>query len=215
MDERATGIVLRTRLLTETSLIVHWLTAEAGRIATVARGARRPKSPYRGKLDLFHEADLTFRRSARSELHGLGEVVLRETHPALRKDWRRLQQAAYGAAFIEQTVEMDTPVPEVWEEFRGFLGVLSGRTGVGVDTVLALELRLLGVLGLQPDLERNALSPEARRVARDLVGQPWGGVDAGVVEASVWRGLEQYLHGFLVYHLGRLPRGRSEALAVG
>ena len=55
--EQATGWVLRKRLLTETSLIVHWLTAEQGRVATVAKGARRPKSPYRGKLDLFYLAD--------------------------------------------------------------------------------------------------------------------------------------------------------------
>ena len=46
--ERATGLVLRTRPLTETSLIVLWLTREAGRLATVAKGARRPKSPFRG-----------------------------------------------------------------------------------------------------------------------------------------------------------------------
>ena len=48
VHERATGIVLRTYPLTETSLIIHWLTAELGRLATVAKGARRPKSPFRG-----------------------------------------------------------------------------------------------------------------------------------------------------------------------
>ena len=85
-EERTTGVILRTRLLTETSVIVHWLTVDAGRLATVARGARRPKSAFRGKLDLFHEADLVYRRSSRSELHTLGEVVLRETFPALRGD---------------------------------------------------------------------------------------------------------------------------------
>ena len=67
MDERATGIILRTRLLTDTSLIVHWLTPDLGRLATVAKGARRPKSPFRGKLDLFYEADFSFARSRRSE----------------------------------------------------------------------------------------------------------------------------------------------------
>src|SRR6185312_16938283 len=73
MDERATGIILRTRLLTDTSLIVHWLTPDCGRIATAAKGARRPKSPFRGKLDLFFEADFSFARSRRSELHILRE----------------------------------------------------------------------------------------------------------------------------------------------
>ena len=84
MVERSQGLILRTRPLTETSLIVHWLTPDFGRIATVAKGARRSSSPFRGKLDLFYLADLSFSRSRRSELHTLREVVLRKTHSALR-----------------------------------------------------------------------------------------------------------------------------------
>ena len=60
MDETAHGIILRTRPLTETSLIVHWLTADHGRLSTVAKGAKRPKSPFRGKLDLFFEGVFFF-----------------------------------------------------------------------------------------------------------------------------------------------------------
>src|SRR5256885_16875286 len=103
MIETARGVILRTRPLTETSLIVHWLTRDLGRIATVAKGARRPKSPFRGKLDLFYLADLSFSRSQRSELHNLREVVLRETHSILRQEFGHLQQASYGAALVEQT----------------------------------------------------------------------------------------------------------------
>jgi DNA repair protein RecO (recombination protein O) len=77
MDERAQGLVLRVYPLTETSLIVHWLTRDQGRLATVAKGARRPKSPFRGKLDLFYMADFSFGRSRRSELHTLREVSLK------------------------------------------------------------------------------------------------------------------------------------------
>ena len=43
MIQSATGIILRTRPLTETSVIVNWLTPDCGRISTVAKGARRPK----------------------------------------------------------------------------------------------------------------------------------------------------------------------------
>src|SRR5262245_43511374 len=103
MDERTTGLILRVRPLPETSLIVHWLTQDFGRLATVAKGARRPKSPFRGKLDLYYEADLSFLRSRRSDLHTLREVVLRDPHEALRRELTYLRQAAYCAALIEQT----------------------------------------------------------------------------------------------------------------
>src|SRR4030095_8920962 len=102
MIESATGLVLRTRLLTETSLIVNWLTPSLGRIATVAKGARRPKSPFRGKLDLFSAPDFISSRSRRSDLHNLREVGLRDTHFRLRQDLSYLRQASYAAALIEQ-----------------------------------------------------------------------------------------------------------------
>ena len=114
MSERTTGVILRTRPLTETSLIVQWLTADFGRLSTVAKGARRPKSPFRGKLDLFYLAEFSFARSRRSELHVLCEVGLLETHALLRRELAHLQQASYCAALIEQTTETGTPIPTVF-----------------------------------------------------------------------------------------------------
>src|SRR4249920_2288852 len=98
MIESATGIILRTRPLTETSLIVNWLTTEHGRISTVAKGARRPKSAFAGKLDLFYEAEFSYTRSKRSELHALREMSLKETHAPLRRELGWLQQASYATA---------------------------------------------------------------------------------------------------------------------
>src|SRR6185503_5936803 len=93
--ERAHGVILRTRQFTETSLIVNWLTPDLGRISTVAKGARRAKSPFRGKLDLFYECDFSFQRSRRSELHTLREVSVQDFHAPLRQQVNYLQQAAY------------------------------------------------------------------------------------------------------------------------
>jgi DNA repair protein RecO (recombination protein O) len=214
MEERTTGVVLRIRPLTETSLIVQWLTADAGRISTVARGARRQKSVFRGKLDLFHEADLTFRRSRTSDLHMLSEVALRGTCETLRTDWRKLRQAAYGVALIEQATEVDTPVPEFWEEFRGFLRRLDAAP-VSALSVIALELRSLELLGLSPDLERESLPAASRDLAVELMTCAWEEMiedDSARVAKEALEPLEKFLHGFLVFHLGRLPKGRVEAL---
>ena len=76
MDDKCTGLVLRLRPLKDTSLIVHWLTPEYGRFATTAKGCRRAKSPFRGKLDLLFEANIAFRRSRHTDLHTLTEVNL-------------------------------------------------------------------------------------------------------------------------------------------
>src|SRR5215469_8425162 len=140
MTESASGIILRTQPLTETSLIIQWLSPNFGRISTVAKGARRPKSPYSGKLDLFYEADFSFRRSRRSELHTLREVSLRQTNSALREDIIKLRQASYAAAFIVQTTEAETPLPGVFELFQKFLECLCLREP-SPQLVFAFELK--------------------------------------------------------------------------
>src|SRR6184192_315137 len=142
MDEQTVGLILRTRPLTETSLIVEWLTRDLGRLSTVAKGARRPKSAFRGKLDLFYLAEFSFARSRRSDLHLLCEVSLQETHGALRRDLAALRQAAYCAALIEQTTETETPLPAVYHLFKGLLGA-TPTVAPQPRTIFAFELKLL------------------------------------------------------------------------
>jgi len=212
MIERATGIVLRTRRLTESSLIVHWFTREFGRIATVAKGAQRLKSPFRGKLDLFYEAEFSFLRSRRSELHTLAEVQLRDTHDALRQDLARLQQAAYAAALIEQTTETETPLANEFPLLSDFVDRVAG-TQLDAVNVLAFELKLLLLLGQAPDLASTSLTEGARQIAGRLIRSPWKELSKLKLSAAQTRELKRFLHGFLIYHLGKLPAGRGAALA--
>ena len=177
MIESTTGLILRTRPLTETSLIVHWLTPDFGRIATVAKGARRPKSPFLGRLDLFYEADFSFSRSRHSDLHILREAGLRETHGAIREDIWKLRQAAYAAAFIEQATETETPLPAVFELLRGFLDCLC-RQKPSAQLVFAFELKLLRELGLNPDLRRTNLTAGAKQIVQRVFERRLAGVFA-------------------------------------
>lgn len=209
--ERAHGVILRTRPFTETSLIVNWLTPEFGRVSTIAKGARRSKSPFRGKLDLFYEAEFSFQRSQRSELHTLREVVLRETNAALRHELGYLQQASYCAALVEQTTETQTPLPEIYELFLDFLHALPQKPP-RPRTVFAFELKLLELLGLSPDLAESRLSAEARTLATALTNADWKDLSELRATAAQAEAIRQFLHGFLIYHLGKIPKGRNSAI---
>jgi len=214
MDERAQGIVLRVYPLTETSLIIRWLTREFGRISTVAKGARRPKSPFRGKLDLFYRADLIFGRSRRSELHTLREVNLRETHPFLRKELGYLQQASYCSALIEQVTETETPMPAIFDLLSDFLNQL-GAPPLAPQTVFAFELKLLNELGLKPDLAKSSLTIGAQQIVQALATSDWGAITRSRLSAAQSRELRQFLHEFQIFHLGRVPDSRSAATDPG
>jgi DNA repair protein RecO (recombination protein O) len=214
MTETATGLVLRTRPLTETSLIVQWLTPNLGRLATVAKGARRPKSPFRGKLDLFYLAEFSFNRSQRSELHQLREVKLLETRTALREEIGYLQQGSYCAALVEQTTETETPLPVAFELMNGLLEFLpTGPTRP--QTIFGFELKLLNELGLTPDLEKTHLTPGSRSIIRLLERSDWNGLERLKLSAGQVKELGDYLHGFLIYHLDKIPRGRGQAIGAG
>jgi len=209
MIESASGLVLRTRRLTETSLIIHWLTPELGRLATVAKGALRPKSPFRGKVDLFYLADFSFVRSRRSELHMLREVSARETYPAIRRELGRVQQASYAAALIEQVTESETPLPEIFELAQEFFGVL---TETEAQFVFGFELKLLGELGLEPDLSKSHLTAGAREVVKVLRGQDWRAIVNLKMSSAQTKEISQFLHGFPIFHLGKIPAGRFAAV---
>ena len=211
MIENASGIILRTRPFTETSLIVHWLTAEVGRVSTVAKGGRRPNSPFRGKLDLFYLADLSFVRSRRSELHTLREVSLKSSRKAMREDFDLLQQASYAAALVEQATEVETPLPAVFRLMNAFLAQLEKRAA-GPALIFAFELQLLNELGLQPDLAETRLSAGGKEITAQLQEKDFA--LAGRIKLTHSQGseLKQFLQGFLVFHLGKVPRSRASAL---
>ena len=212
MIESATGIVLRTRPLTETSLIVHWLTQNFGRIATVAKGARRHKSPFLGKLDLFFLADFSFSRSRSSDLHNLREVNLCETHSTIRKKILSVQQAAYATAFVEQATEMETPLPTVYQLMSEFLDCLCKEKSAP-QIIFAFELKLLQELGLEPNWSKTGLAAGTKKIAQILLQNDWAeGLRLKLTRAQTDE-LRQFLHGFLIFHLGKLPKGRAAALA--
>jgi DNA repair protein RecO (recombination protein O) len=211
MIESATGLILRTHPLTDTSLIVRWLTPGFGRISTVAKGARRPKSPFAGKLDLFYLCDFSFSRSRSADLHTLREVGLRETRASLRHDLAALQQAAYCAELVEQTTETGTPLPAFFKLLTGLLAHLPAHP-LKPQTIFAFELKLLNELGLKPALDKSKLNLGTKQIVNRFLEMDWPELSRLKLSDAQTTELRQFLHGFMIYHLGKFPAGRSAAL---
>ena len=81
------GYVLHTYAFRETSLVVETFTRFHGRVAMVARGAKRPRSALRGTLMAFQPLGLSW--SGRGELRLL-----------LRAEWQGGQQRLQGKALL-------------------------------------------------------------------------------------------------------------------
>ena len=119
------GILLRKRRLSDTSLIVSWCTDSMGVIQTVARGARRPKSPFAGRLDLFFEAELSIAISRKSNLHTLREVAVTNPFAGIRTNYLRTETASYCVELIEICTETEHHEPEIFNLLQRAFGYLA------------------------------------------------------------------------------------------
>ncbi|GHC62600.1 DNA repair protein RecO [Roseibacillus persicicus] len=177
--ESATGIIIRTRKLTETSLIVSWCTEEWGVMKTVAKGARGAKSVYAGKLDLFIEAEFGWvrSRSSTSELHSLREMRVVDLRQSLRGDYGRTVLGAYFGELVERAVESESEVPEIFDLLRRGLNFLA-EGGECRRAMPFFEKEMAGFLGVGRDKGYSArlqevLSggfPRSRREAMRVAG---------------------------------------------
>ena len=145
--ENTAAILLRKRKLSDTSLIISWCTESLGCIRTVAKGARRARSVFAGKLDLFFEAEIQIARSRRSNLHTLTEVVLRNPFGGIRQSHLRAQAAAYFVELIEICTESDHHEPELFTLLRRAFGYLSENDPT-LRVVLHFETELARIAGV-------------------------------------------------------------------
>jgi DNA repair protein RecO (recombination protein O) len=145
--ESTSAILLRKRKLSDTSLIISWCTESLGCIQTAAKGARRAKSPFAGKLDLFYEAEIQIGRSRKSNLHSLTEVALKNPFPGIRENLRRTQAASYFVELIELCTESDHHEPELFSLLRRAFGFLD-KQDPDLRAVLHFETELARIAGV-------------------------------------------------------------------
>jgi hypothetical protein len=99
-------------------------------------------------------------------------------------------------------------VPEIFELIRDFLKLLC-RQPAAPQNIFALELKLLRELGMEPDLEETRLTPGAKKVAQSLLEDDWTRDSNLKLSDAQGAEIRQWLHGFLIFHLGKLPRARA------
>jgi DNA repair protein RecO (recombination protein O) len=161
------GYVLHTYPYKETSLIVEAFTRNFGRVALLARGARRPRSAMRGVLLSFHPLRLGWSSSAE-----LGNLISAEWSGALQAlSGRGLMCGFYLNELVLRLLPRDDPHEALFDAYAESLGRLSA--GEPQASVLrGFEKRLLSELGYAPLLEREALSGAPIDPSRRYVYEP-------------------------------------------
>lgn len=152
--ENTDAILIGRTHYSETTLIVHWCSAELGLFRTMAKGALRPKSPFTGQLDLFITSEIIHSPGRNSDLHTLIEAHWSNPRLGLRSSYGRVLAATYLVKLVALVVEPHAPIPEIHELLTKALDYLNDR-----DPSRALierfELRLAEDLGLIATVEKS------------------------------------------------------------
>jgi len=152
---RSLALVVRTVDVFETSLVVTLFTRELGKVAALAKGGRRLKSPFQGGLDLLGVSDIVLLPKASESLDLLTEAAPVERFPCLRRDLAALYAGYYVAELLTELTDYHDPHPRLFDAARITLRHL-GDAGLRTRRVLRFELACLREIGLMPTLDRCA-----------------------------------------------------------
>lgn len=150
----ATGLVLHRINLGETDKILTLYTREHGKLAAVAKGARRAGSRLSGATELF--TDSKFLLATGKSLDIVTQCEIRDSFPTLRNDLERLARATYLCELLDRMTQERDPLQstELHDLTLAALSLLQRANGYLDGIVHAYELRLLAALGYAPILDR-------------------------------------------------------------
>jgi DNA repair protein RecO (recombination protein O) len=146
------AIPLRVTPFSNTSQIVTWLTPTHGKLATVIKGAYRPKQMGAGEYDIGYRCELLFYEYAKNGLHNFRECTALDRRRTCRGDWQRTAAISYICRLVADATPDGAHMPEL---YRLTDDVLTGLDQIPPphDTLLLwFELQLLELLGLAPRL---------------------------------------------------------------
>ena len=150
-NSRVVGIVLRARHLGEADRVFTVLTFERGKIDVVAKGVRRSRSSFAGRLEFMNEVSLDLHHGRSFDVITGADVIASRFDAIVAPD--AFATASLVAEYIDACCEPEQPMPEVYALLRGVLGAFE-RVGQPTDLLPRFELRLLHAIGLGPQLER-------------------------------------------------------------
>jgi DNA repair protein RecO (recombination protein O) len=195
------GIVLRTLRYGEADRILHLYTPQRGRVSAIAKGVRRARSRFGGRLEPFFRLNLVL-YEGRSDLLTVTSAETVEGHPGLRAHAAALDGASRAADAVGRLFDTPDANPAVFHLFANELKLLDGDPARHATKAnqLAFRLKLLLAAGLAPHLAGCAGCGERDHLS--AFSGAAGGVVCGSCEGSAFP-LDEEAHGFMVEALGR------------
>lgn len=150
--------MLRSFAFAEADRVLHLYTADQGRVGAVAKGVRKTKSRFGGRLEPFSHVELVLHRG-RGELRTVTGASLVRSHDRIRSDGQRLRVGLIGLEAMLRLFTEEERNDRAFLALTRFLDALDtaqlragGRPALE-PVVLSFQLKLLWLSGFLPHLE--------------------------------------------------------------
>ncbi len=215
------AIVLRSIRYGEADRVLHLYTKQRGRVGAIAKGSRRPRSRFGGRLEPFFRLELLL-YEGRGELMTVTSATTLAGHPRLRESAASLTVAARACDSVLRLLDSAEPNDAAYNLLSRYLALLdangssargprpickpASRKGDGLApasdraTALSFRLKLALAAGFVPELSACAQCGEPEGLV--AFSGAAGGVVCGACEAGGFP-ISSQAHEFMVEALGR------------
>ncbi len=205
------AIVLRSIRYGEADRVLHLYTRERGRVGAVAKGVRRVRSRFGGRLEPLFRVDLVM-HEGRGELCTVTSASTVNAHATLRDRRDSLQRATQACDAVLRLFDSQEPNTAAYNLLCHELMLLDTEPAAANRAqALAFRLKLLLAAGFLPELAACASCGEREDLGAFSASA--GGVVCAGCEAGSFP-LDPEAHAFLVGALGR-PLAEAPAAPEG
>lgn len=194
--------MLRSIRYGEADRILHLYSKSRGRIGAIAKGARKPRSRFGGRLEPFFRLDLML-HEGRSDLMTVTSAATVDGYPRLRSSGAALTAGARACDAVLRLLDSEEPNPPAYNLLCRYLALLDNAAeprAATLETALVFRLKLALVAGFAPELASCAQCGEAAHLT-GFSGAA-GGVVCGSCEAGSFP-LDEEAHRFMVEGLAQ------------
>ncbi len=211
------GICLRISPWSRTSHVVTWLTPR-GPVATVVKGAVRPKSAFLGQYDLNYTCELLYYARGLGEARTLKECSPLTLRSSLRDDWRAFMLSDRFRALCALLSPTGTDAEPWFALLSSSLDAVAENSLKApekrikhISFLIDFELKVLSLAGLAPEispasgffeLRGERKIPLSQEVARCLL-EPFAEKNPKILLDAA-----RVIGVFYTFHLDCAPDGR-------
>ena len=200
--------MLRSIRYGEADRILHLYSRERGRMNAIAKGVRRVKSRFGGRLEPMFRVQL-LAHEGRGELVTITSAETVDAHPRLRERRDALERATQACDAVLRLLDSAEPNRAAYNLLCHELQLLDRDAGAATRAqALAFRVKLLLAAGFAPELAACAACGEREHLGGFSAAA--GGVVCPGCEAGSFQ-LDEEAHTFLVGALGRPLADRRTA----